>query len=172
MNKNIASIAIKLFGVYIGFSFIQLSPSLFFLLFLTNSGLQVQLTYILVNSAYLVIYFLIAFLFIFKTQLIIKLFKFPDEGASTEELYKNLKPFALSIGLNLIGVYFLISSLPYLILYIISFTKFNTGTITWLQCGAKVITSVLSFLLILKSKSIETYLLKIMNRNSQASVPS
>ena len=169
MNKSISAIAIKLFGVYIGFSFITLLPSLF-MLFSINTGMKdQQWSSILIIIAYLLIYLIVAFAFIFKTQFIIRLFKFPDE--SKDDFYKDLKPSQLSIGLILIGIYFLIYSLPYLILYIISFTKFNTGSITWAQCGAKVITSILSTLLILKSKAIEAYLLKKMNRNPNEIAP-
>jgi hypothetical protein len=134
MNKNISAIAIKLFGIYIGFSFIRLTPSLLVIFLIdTTDFMQDKLTYSIINIAYLLIYLVVSFLFIFKTQLVLKIFRFPDENK--EDIYENLKPFALSLGLILIGLYFLLSSLPYLILYVMSllpetvFTAPYTGAI-------------------------------------------
>jgi uncharacterized membrane protein (DUF485 family) len=172
MNKNIATIAVKLFGVYLGFSFIRSIPSAILILFMKKSDFMPDQTpYFIITIAYLLIYLAIAILFIFKTELILKLLNFPYE--KTEDLCESIKPFALSLGLILIGLYFLFSSLPYLISYGITFipgtalTTTYSGSVWWTKFGEKLITVILSLILIIKSNIIGTYLIQIINKNSQ-----
>ncbi|MEA2012983.1 MAG: hypothetical protein U9O87_07905 [Verrucomicrobiota bacterium] len=172
MNKNISVIAIKLFGVYLGFSFIRSIHSAILMLFMKKSDfIPSQTPYFIITIAYLLIYLTIAILFIFKTKLILKLLNLPYE--KTKNIVENFKPFAFSLGLILIGLYFLFSALPYLISYGITFisgtalTTTYSGFIWWTRCGEKIITVILSFILIIKSNAIGTYLIEIINKNSQ-----
>lgn len=168
MNNNISIIAIKLFGVYSGFTFICSIPSAMLLLFMEKRNIPDQLPYFIITTAYLLIYLAVALLFIFKTQLVIKLLSLADE--KTEDVTESIKPFALLIGLILIGLYFLFSSLPYIISYGITFipgtplSMTYSGSIFWTRCGEKIITAILSLILIAKSKAIETYLSRIINK--------
>ena len=172
MNTNISLIAIKLFGVYLGFSFFRSLPEAMFLLFMKKSdAMPSLLPYYIITIVYLLIYLSVALLFIFKTHSLIKLLNLPDE--KTEVFTESLKNPVLLIGLILIGLYFLFSSLPFIISFGITFipgTPLNmrySGSDLWARCGEKFITAILSLILIAKSKAIGAYLLRIISKDSQ-----
>ena len=84
MNKNISVIAIKLLGIYLGFSFIRSIPSAMLILFMKKSDFMPDQTpYFIITIAYLLIYLAIAILFIFKTEIILKLLNLPCENTES-----------------------------------------------------------------------------------------
>jgi hypothetical protein len=171
MTRNISTIAIKLFGIYALFRLISYTPIAFSIpLMLRVCRTSDLLTAISILLGYALIHLTVAFLFIFKTNFILKLFKFPEEEEQ-ENIDVKIKPFALSLGLMLIGIYFFISycgCITKSLLLLFRENSYTTDTSGWwIKYISEIVVMLGSLFLIFKNKAIADFLIRRTNKAPQ-----
>ena len=174
-NINIALIAIKIYGLYILYAVLASIPSTFLFLYVKDDGgfLPDMSVYFWVTLSAFIIQIIISFIFIFKTNLILKIARFPL--VDSDILENKSKSLILRSAIIILGLYFLMKSLPFLIYSLLPFIPggdspiHSNNSFWWTKFGEKVITFIIAVILILKNKYIGHALLKI-DKKSQPNV--